>query len=192
MRFVQVILKGWATAAGNYTTYLLDYGRYEEVLTYSDSVLAICRQVDGGINPVKHMQCVQRHCRSWVRILAAVDTLITRALELIDRTIPDIDKKNIYFRALNLNAWINRALARCIQFAQAKEFWSLRRKQREMDGLRFVGRDFRNGIEGEVLANKRALAAVDEGQSKFLAFELARGRLKYEDTNVSQSCGKLP
>ena len=52
------------------------------------------------------------------RILAAVDTLITRALELIDRTIPDIDKKNIYFRALNLNAWINRALARCIQFAQ--------------------------------------------------------------------------
>ena len=37
--------KSWATAAGNYTTYLLDYGRYEEVLVYSDSVLAICRQV---------------------------------------------------------------------------------------------------------------------------------------------------
>ena len=45
MRFVQVILNRWATAAGNYTTYLLDYGRYEEVLVYSDSVLAICRQV---------------------------------------------------------------------------------------------------------------------------------------------------
>ena len=35
----------------------------------------------------------------------------------------------------------------------------------------------------EVLANKRALAAVNEGQSKFLAFELARGRseiLRYQ------------
>ena len=41
---------------------------------------------------------------------AAVDTLITRALELIDRTIPDIDKKNIYFRALNLNALDQPAL----------------------------------------------------------------------------------
>ena len=75
--------------------------------------------------------------------------------------------------------WINRALARCIQFAQAKEFWSLRRKQREMDRLRFVRARLRKALEGEVLANKRALAAVDEGQSKFLAFELARGRLKY-------------
>ena len=192
MRFVQVILKGWATAAGNYTTYLLDYGRYEEVLIYSDSVLAICRQVDGGINPVKHMQCVQRLCRSWVRILAAVDTLITRALELIDRTIPDIDKKNIYFRALNLNAWINPLWHAVFNLHRQRVLVLRGESKRKMDGLRIVRGDLRNGIEGEVLANKRALAAVDEGQSKFLAFELARGRLKYMDTNVSQSCGKLP
>jgi len=51
MRLREGNSKSWATAAGNYTTYLLDYGRYEEVLVYSDSVLAICRQVDGGINP---------------------------------------------------------------------------------------------------------------------------------------------
>ncbi len=51
MRIREGNSKSWATAAGNYTTYLLDYGRYEEVLVYSDSVLAICRQVDGGINP---------------------------------------------------------------------------------------------------------------------------------------------
>ena len=31
-------------------------------------------------------------------------------------------------------------------------------------------------LKAEVEANKRALAEVDEGQSKFLAFELARGQ----------------
>ena len=127
------------------------------------------------------MPCVQRLCRSSVRDSAAVDTLITRALELIDRTIPDIDKKNIYFRALNLNALDQPALARCIQFAQAKEFWSLEAKARgKWTDYALLGRDLGNSLKAEVLANKRALAAVDEGQSKFLAFELARGRrLKY-------------
>ncbi|MDG2110626.1 MAG: histidine kinase, partial [Schleiferiaceae bacterium] len=170
-------LKGWATAAGNYTTYLLDYGRYEEVLRYSDSVLAICRQVDGGINPSEAYAVRAEALQKLGRDSTAVDTLITLALELIDRTIPDVDKKNIYFRALNLNALDQPALARCIRFAQGKEFWSLEAKSREqLTDYELLGETKEMALKAEVGANKRALAAVDEGQSKFLAFELARGQ----------------
>jgi two-component sensor histidine kinase len=170
-------LKGWATAAGNYTTYLLDYGRYEEVLTYSDSVLAICRQIDGGINPSEAYAVRAEALQKLGRDSTAVDTLITLALELIDRTIPDVDKKNIYFRALNLNALDQPALARCIRFAQDKGFWSLEAKSREkLTDYGLLGETKEMALKAEVDANKRALAEVDEGQSKFLAFELARGQ----------------
>jgi two-component sensor histidine kinase len=170
-------LKGWATAAGNYTTYLLDYGRYEEVLTYSDSVLAICRQVDGGINPSEAYAVRAEALQKLGRDSIAVDTLITLALELIDGTIPDVDKKNIYFRALNLNALDQPALARCIRFAKGKEFWSLEAKSREkFTDYELLGETKEMALKAEVEANKRALAEVDEGQSKFLAFELARGQ----------------
>src|SRR5210317_150079 len=174
----------WATAAGNYTTYLLDYGRYEEVLVYSDSVLAICRKTDGGINPSEAYAVRAEALQQLGRDAAAVDTLITRALELIDGTIPDIDKKNIYLRALNLNALDQPALARCIQFAHAKEFWSLEAEARgKWTDYALLGETSETALKAEVLANKRALAAVNEGQSKFLAFELARGRseiLRYQ------------
>ena len=167
----------WATAAGNYTTYLLDYGRYEEVLVYSDSVLAICRQVDGGINPSEAYAVRAEALRKLGQDSAAADTLIARALELIDQTIPDIDKKNIYFRALNLNALDQQALARCIQFAHEKQFWLLEAKARgKWTAYALLGETLATALKAEVLANKRALAALDEGQSKFLAFELARGR----------------
>ena len=167
----------WATAAGNYTTYLLDYGRYEEVLVYSDSVLAICRQVDGGINPSEAYAVRAEALRKLGQDSVAADTLIARALELIDQTIPDIDKKNIYFRALNLNALDQQALARCIQFAHEKQFWSLEAKARgKWTAYALLGETLATALKAEVLANKRALAAVDVGQSKFLAFELARGR----------------
>jgi two-component sensor histidine kinase len=170
-------LKGWATAAGNYTTYLLDYGRYEEVLTYSDSVLAICRQIDGGINPSEAYAVRAEALQKLGRDSTAVDTLITLALGLIDRTIPDVDKKNIYFRALNLNALDQSALAHCIRFAQDKEFWSLEAKSREkLTDYELLGETKEMALKAEVDANKRALAEVDEGQSKFLAFELARGQ----------------
>ena len=170
-------LKEWATAAGNYTTYLLDYGRYEEVLRYSDSVLAICRQVDGGINPSEAYAVRAEALQKLGRNSTAVDTLITLALELIDRTIDIVDKKNIYFRALNLNALDQPALARCIRFAQGEEFWSLEAKSREqLTDYELLGETKEMALKAEVGANKRALAAVDEGQSKFLAFELARGQ----------------
>ena len=170
-------LKEWATAAGNYTTYLLDYGRYEEVLRYSDSVLAICRQVDGGINPSEAYAVRAEALQKLGRDSTAVDTLITLALELIDRTIDIVDKKNIYFRALNLNALDQPALARCIRFAQGEEFWSLEAKSREqLTDYELLGETKEMALKAEVGANKRALAAVDEGQSKFLAFELARGQ----------------
>ena len=131
MRLREGNLKGWATAAGNYTTYLLDYGRYEEVLTYSDSVLAICRQVDGGINPSEAYAVRAEALQKLGRDSTAVDTLITLALELIDRTIPDVDKKNIYFRALNLNASGSTRFGTLYSFCTGKEFWSLEAKSRE-------------------------------------------------------------
>lgn len=184
MRMREGNSKSWATAAGNYTTYLLDYGRYEEVLVYSDSVLAICRKTDGGINPSEAYAVRAEALQQLGRDAAAVDTLITRALELIDGTIPDIDKKNIYLRALNLNALDQPALARCIQFAHAKEFWSLEAEARgKWTDYALLGETSQTALKAEVLANKRALAAVNEGQSKFLAFELARGRseiLRYQ------------
>ena len=184
MRMREGNSKSWATAAGNYTTYLLDYGRYEEVLVYSDSVLAICRKTDGGINPSEAYAVRAEALQQLGRDAAAVDTLITRALELIDGTIPDIDKKNIYLRALNLNALDQPALARCIQFAHAKEFWSLEAEARgKWTDYALLGETSETALKAEVLANKRALAAVNEGQSKFLAFELARGRseiLRYQ------------
>ena len=177
MRLREGNLRGWATAAGNYTTYLLDYGRYEEVLTYSDSVLAICRKVDGGINPSEAYAVRAEALQYLDRDSAAVDTLITLALELIDETIPDVDKKNIYFRALNLDALDQTALARCISFAHGKEFWSLEAKSRaQFTDYALLNETLETALAAEVIANKRALAAVDEGQSKFLAFELARGR----------------
>ena len=169
-------LKGWATAAGNYTTYLLDYGRYEEVLTYSDSVLAICRQVDGGINPSEAYAVRAEALQKLGRDSTAVDTLITLALELIDRTIPDVDKKNIYFRALNLNAWIN-PLWHAVFVLHRQRILVLRGEIKgKFTDYELLGETKEMALKAEVEANKRALAAVDEGQSKFLAFELARGQ----------------
>lgn len=169
--------KAWATAAGNYTTYLLDYGRYEEVLNYSDSVLAVLSQIEGGINPSEAYAVRAEALQNLGRDSVAVDTLISRALELVDRSVPDIDKKNIYFRALNLRALDEQALARCIQFAHEKQFWSLEAEARgQWTEYELLGETLESALTAEVLANKRALAAVDEGQSKFLAFELARGR----------------
>ena len=175
----------WATAAGNYSTYLIDFGYYEKALAYSDTVLAIFKK-RGSINPSEAYAVRAEALHRLGKDPLQVDTLIQGALALVTQDVPDIDKQNIYFRALGLNAMSQDELAMCILFAMEHEFWALEAQARaQFVEYDLLGETKEQAVAAEILANKRALAQVDEGQSKFLAFELERGkreRLRFEET----------
>jgi len=177
----------WATAAGNYSTYLIDFGYYGEALEYSDTVLAIFKSRAGKINPSEAYAVRAEALYRLQKNPEEVDSLIQGALALVDSAgVPDIDKQNIYFRALGLEAMNQVELAQCIEFAHARNFWDLeahaRRKFTEYD---LLGESRDEAKEAEIVANRLALRRVDASQSRFLAFELERGkreRLRYEET----------
>lgn len=175
----------WATAAGNYSTYLIDFGYYEKALEYSDTVLAIFKK-RGAVNPSEAYAVRAEALHRLGKDPAQVDSLIKGALALVTQDVPDIDKQNIYFRALGLNAMSQEELATCILFGMKHEYWALEAQARaQLSEYNLVGETKEQAIAAEILANKRALAQVDEGQSKFLAFELERGkreRLRFEET----------
>jgi len=175
----------WATAAGNYSTYLIDFGHYEKALEYSDTVLSIFKK-RRVVNPSEAYAVRAEALHRLGKDSAQVDTLIRGALALVTQNVPDIDKQNIYFRALGLNAMSQDELATCILFAMEHEFWALEAQARaQFVEYDLVGETKEQAVAAEIFANKRALAQVDEGQSKFLAFELERGkreRLRFEET----------
>ena len=177
----------FATAAGNYSTYLIDFGYYGEALEYSDTVLAIFKSRLGAINPSEAYAVRAEALYRLQKNPEEVDSLIQGALALVDSAgVPDIDKQNIYFRALGLEAMNQVELAQCIEFAHARNFWDLeahaRRKFTEYD---LLGESRDEAKEAEIVANRLALRRVNASQSRFLAFELERGkreRLRYEET----------
>jgi len=176
----------WATAAGNYSTYLIDFGYYAEALEYSDTVMSIFRSRSDKINPSEAYAVRAEALFRLNKNPVEVDSLIEGALALVDSaTIPDIDKQNIYFRALGLHAMSQGELAQCIEFANAREFWSLEAQaRRQLKDYSLLRESKEEAKESEILANRRALESVDEGQSRFLAFELERGkreRLRFEE-----------
>lgn len=175
----------WATAAGNYSTYLIDFGYYEKALEYSDTVLSIFKK-RRAVNPSEAYAVRAEALHRLGKDSAQVDSLIQGALSLVTQAVPDIDKQNIYLRALGLNAMSQEQLATCILFARSHEFWALEAKARaQFVAYELIGESKDEAIAAEILANKNALQQVDEGQSKFLAFELERGkreRLRFEET----------
>jgi hypothetical protein len=171
----------WATAAGNYTTYLLDFGYYEKTLYYSDTVLSIFRAANGKINPSEAYAVRAEALYQLGRDPEAVDTLMKGALNLITEDIPIVDKQNIYFRALRLNNMSQEDLSRCILFASENSFWQLEAEARaQFNDYRLLGESKEEAIAAEIEANKMALVEVNQGQSRFLAFELERGAREME------------
>jgi tetratricopeptide (TPR) repeat protein len=121
----------WATAAGNYSTYLIDFGYYGEALEYSDTVLAFFKSRLGTINPSEAYAVRAEALYRLQKNPEEVDSLIQGALALVDSAgVPDIDKQNIYFRALGLEAMNQVELAQCIEFAHARNFWDLEAQAR--------------------------------------------------------------
>ena len=177
----------WATAAGNYSTYLIDFGYYGEALEYSDTVLAIFKSRAGKINPSEAYAVRAEALYRLRKNPEEVDSLIQGALALVDSAgVPDIDKQNIYFRALGLEAMNQVELAQCIEFAHARNFWDLEAQaRRQFTEYDLLGESRDEAKEAEIVANRLALRRVDASQSRFLAFELERGkreRLRYEET----------
>jgi len=177
----------WATAAGNYSTYLIDFGYYGEALEYSDTVLAIFKSRAGKINPSEAYAVRAEALYRLQKNPEEVDSLIQGALALVDSAgVPDIDKQNIYFRALGLEAMNQVELAQCIEFAHARNFWDLEAQaRRQFTEYDLLGESRDEAKEAEIVANRLALRRVDEGQSRFLAFELERGkreRIRFEET----------
>lgn len=177
----------WATAAGNYSTYLIDFGFYGEALEYSDTVLAIFKSRLGAINPSEAYAVRAEALYRLQKNPEEVDSLIQGALALVDSAgVPDIDKQNIYFRALGLEAMNQVELAQCIEFAHARNFWDLEAQaRRQFTEYDLLGESRDEAKEAEIVANRLALRRVDASQSRFLAFELERGkreRLRYEET----------
>jgi signal transduction histidine kinase len=177
----------WATAAGNYSTYLIDFGYYSEALEYSDTVLAIFKSLAGKINPSEAYAVRAEALYHVYKNPKEVDSLIQGALALVDSAgVPDIDKQNIYFRALGLEAMNQVELAQCIEFAHARNFWDLEAQaRRQFTEYDLLGESRDEAKEAEIVANRLALRRVDASQSRFLAFELERGkreRLRYEET----------
>ncbi len=177
----------WATAAGNYSTYLIDFGYYGEALEYSDTVLAIFKSRLGTINPSEAYAVRAEALHRLQKNPEEVDSLIQGALGLVDSAgVPDIDKQNIYFRALGLQAMNQVELAQCIEFAHARNFWDLEAQaRRQLNEYELLGESRDEAKEAEITANRLALRRVDASQSRFLAFELERGkreRLRYEET----------
>ncbi|MEL0145685.1 MAG: hypothetical protein VW808_02065, partial [Schleiferiaceae bacterium] len=74
----------WATAAGNYSTYLIDFGYYSEALEYSDTVLAIFKSRVGKINPSEAYAVRAEALHRVHKNPAEVDSLIQGALALVD------------------------------------------------------------------------------------------------------------
>ena len=177
----------WATAAGNYSTYLIDFGYYAEALEYSDTVLSIFKSRAGKINPSEAYAVRAEALYELKKNPEEVDSLIAGALALVDSAgVPDIDKQNIYFRALGLEAMNQVELAQCIEFAHARNFWDLEAQaRRQFTEYDLLGESRDEAKEAEIVANRLALRRVDASQSRFLAFELERGkreRLRYEET----------
>jgi len=177
----------WATAAGNYSTYLIDFGYYAEALEYSDTVLSIFKSRAGKINPSEAYAVRAEALYELKKNPEEVDSLIAGALALVDSAgVPDIDKQNIYFRALGLEAMSQLELAKCIEFAHIRNFWDLEAQaRRQFTEYQLLGQSRDEAKEAEIVANRLALERVDQGQSRFLAFELERGkreRLRYEET----------
>ena len=177
----------WATAAGNYSTYLIDFGYYAEALEYSDTVLSIFKSRAGKINPSEAYAVRAEALYELKKNPEEVDSLIAGALALVDSAgVPDIDKQNIYFRALGLEAMTQLELAKCIEFAHIRNFWDLEAQaRRQFTEYQLLGQSRDEAKEAEIVANRLALERVDQGQSRFLAFELERGkreRLRYEET----------
>jgi len=177
----------WATAAGNYSTYLIDFGFYGEALEYSDTVLAIFKSRAGKINPSEAYAVRAEALYRLHKNPEEVDSLIQGALALVDSAgVPDIDKQNIYFRALGLEAMSQVELAQCIEFAHARNFWDLEAQaRRQFNEYELLGESRDEAKEAEIVANRLALRRVDASQSRFLAFELERGkreRLRFEET----------
>lgn len=177
----------WATAAGNYSTYLIDFGFYGEALEYSDTVLAIFKSRAGKINPSEAYAVRAEALHHVHKNPEEVDSLIQGALALVDSAgVPDIDKQNIYLRALGLEAMNQVELAQCIEFAHARNFWDLEAQARhQFTEYDLLGESRDEAKEAEILANRLALRRVDASQSRFLAFELERGkreRLRFEET----------
>ena len=177
----------WATAAGNYSSYLIDFGYYGEALEYSDTVLAIFKSRAGKINPSEAYAVRAEALYRLRKNPEEVDSLIQGALALVDSAgVPDIDKQNIYFRALGLEAMNQVELAQCIEFAHARNFWDLEAQaRRQFTEYGLLGESRDEAKEAEIVANRLALRRVEASQSRFLAFELERGkreRLRYEET----------
>jgi len=177
----------WATAAGNYSTYLIDFGYYAEALEYSDTVLSIFKSRAGKINPSEAYAVRAEALYELKKNPEEVDSLIQGALALVDSAgVPDIDKQNIYFRALGLEAMTQLELAKCIEFAHIRNFWDLEAQaRRQFTEYQLLGQSRDEAKEAEIVANRLALERVDQGQSRFLAFELERGkreRLRFEET----------
>ena len=177
----------WATAAGNYSTYLIDFGYYAEALEYSDTVLSIFKSRAGKINPSEAYAVRAEALYELKKNPEEVDSLIAGALALVDSAgVPDIDKQNIYFRALGLEAMTQLELAKCIEFAHIRNFWDLEAQaRRQFTEYQLLGQSRDEAKEAEIVANRLALERVDQGQSRFLAFELERGkreRLRFEET----------
>ena len=177
----------WATAAGNYSTYLIDFGYYAEALEYSDTVLSIFKSRPGKINPSEAYAVRAEALYELKKNPEEVDSLIAGALALVDSAgVPDIDKQNIYFRALGLEAMTQLELAKCIEFAHIRNFWDLEAQaRRQFIEYQLLGQSRDEAKEAEIVANRLALERVDQGQSRFLAFELERGkreRLRFEET----------
>jgi two-component sensor histidine kinase len=176
----------WATAAGNYSTYLIDFGYYQKALEYSDTVLSIFKSMHGKINPSEAYAVRAEAVYQLNRDPLEADTLIQASMALVDDDrVVDIDKQNIYFRALGMAALSQEQIAECIRFAHQREYWSLEAQARsQLANYNLLGETKDEALNAEIMANKLALQRVDESQSKFLAFELDRGkreRLRFEE-----------
>lgn len=177
----------WATAAGNYSTYLIDFGYYSRALAYSDTVLSIFRKKGRTINPSEAYAVRAEALFRLEKNPEEVDSLIQGAIALVDDPkVLDIDKQNIYFRALGLQALSQEQLAKCILFAHERNFWALEAKARgQFEDYYLLEESKDIAKEAEIRSNRLALERVDESQSRFLAFELERGkreRMRFEET----------
>lgn len=169
-------LMSWATAAGNFSTYLSDLKQYEEAKYYSDTVLSIFRTQMQVINPSEAYAVRAEILYNLGGHEAEADTLMAGALKLIeDDAVIQVDQMNIYRRALRVGALSQERVADAIRFAQEYELYELESEARQsLDDPAFLGETEVEALEALYEATAKTLELNQTLQAGFMAHEVSR------------------
>ena len=162
----------WATYLGNQSTYLLELGRYDEVLAISDTLLPIFKSNNSNLAEALAVR---------VTALNALDPDFDQRDSLVSIIVRDqrsisvpVDRKHVYERLLDLGVLQNADLSAALDFAIKNKYVILEAKVR--DQLSYE--DFPETSPDQVdslrdAAFVRALNRSENTNQKFLQYELA-------------------